>query len=209
MIVRASGGSNLVQPKLYKTSSLSSILQAEQQDRFLQLGELSQLVSFFNSGNKRLDIAKLITSNADFLVSKAADKIFVGGSPFSYLERPQAAFLDTDSYNELLMSQELSGNASTNFLNNASSSLFDANESLPPGFKPISVVKYGPERMRKSLRDLDWFLRYLTYSIVAGDANILSVNIRGLRELIDNACSSAAAIVALREMKKWCLTLFE
>lgn len=63
--------------------------------------------------------------------------------------------------------------------------------------------------MRKSLRDLDWFLRYLTYAIVSGDPNILSVNIRGLRELIDNACSSAAAIVALREMRRTALLIFE
>ena len=62
--------------------------------------------------------------------------------------------------------------------------------------------------MKKSLRDLDWFLRYLTYAIVAGDPNILSVNIRGLRELIDNACSSAAATVALREMRKNALNIF-
>nr|YP_009396615.1 phycobilisome linker polypeptide [Vertebrata australis]ARW65801.1 phycobilisome linker polypeptide [Vertebrata australis] len=209
MIVKASGGSNLVQPKLYKTASLSSILQAEQQDRFLDLGELNQLVSFFSSGNIRLEIAQLISSNANFLVSQAANKIFVGGSTLSYLERPQASFLNTNISDEVPMSQQLSGNASTNFLNNISSSLFDAGETLPPGFKPISVVKYGPERMKKSLRDLDWFLRYLTYAIVAGDTNILSVNIRGLRELIDNACSSAAVIVALREMRKLCLTLFE
>nr|YP_009395598.1 phycobilisome linker polypeptide [Vertebrata isogona]ARW64471.1 phycobilisome linker polypeptide [Vertebrata isogona] len=208
MIVKASGGSNLVQPKLYKTASLSSILQAEQQDRFLELGELNQLVSFFSSGNRRLEIAQLISSNANFLVSQAANKIFVGGSTISYLERPQASFLNTDSLSEIPMSQQLSGNASTNFFNNITSSLFDAGETLPPGFKPISVVKYGPERMKKSLRDLDWFLRYLTYAIVAGDTNILSVNIRGLRELIDNACSSAAVIVALREMRKSCLTLF-
>nr|ARW60615.1 phycobilisome linker polypeptide [Polysiphonia sp.] len=208
MIVKASGGSPLVQPKLYKTVSLSSILQAEQQDRFLQLGELNQLVSFFSSGNKRLAIAELLTKNADFLVSKAAEKVFVGGSSLSYLERPQASFLDIDSSSSFAMSQELSGNSSTDFLNDISSSLFNANDSLPPGFKPINIIKYGPKRMKKSLRDLDWFLRYLTYAIVTGDSNILSVNIRGLRELIDNACSSAAAIVALREMRKLSLNLF-
>ena len=209
MIVKASGGSPLVQPKLYKTVSLSSILQAEQQDRFLQLGELNQLVTFFSSGNRRLEIAELLTRNADFLVSKAADKIFVGGSSISYLERPQASFLDIGSSNDLKASRALSGNASTNLFDNISSTLFDNNEPLPPGFKPINIVKYGSQRMKKSLRDLDWFLRYLTYSIVSGDTNILSVNIRGLRELIDNACSSAAAIVALREMRKLSLALFE
>nr|YP_009395184.1 phycobilisome linker polypeptide [Bryothamnion seaforthii]ARW63952.1 phycobilisome linker polypeptide [Bryothamnion seaforthii] len=209
MIVKASGGSPLVQPKLYRTVSISSILQAEQQDRFLQLGELNQLTSFFNSGNKRLEIASLLTKNANFLVSKAADKIFVGGSPISYLERPQAAFFNADVLNDTDMSKDLSGNASVNLLDNISSALFNTNDPLPPGFKPINVVRYGSTRMKKSLRDLDWFLRYLTYAIVAGDANILSVNIRGLRELIDNACSSAAAIVALREMRKLAIVLFE
>nr|YP_010618704.1 Phycobilisome linker polypeptide [Rhodomelopsis africana]WAX02717.1 Phycobilisome linker polypeptide [Rhodomelopsis africana] len=209
MIVKASGGSPLVQPKMYRTVSLSSILQAEQQDRFLQLGELSQLVSFFSSGNKRLEVTQLLTKNASFLVSRAADKIFVGGSSISYLEVPQASFLDIESNNEVSMSQELSGNSSTNLFDNISSALFDASDPLPPGFKPINIVKYGSERMKKSLRDLDWFLRYLTYAIISGDFNILSVNIRGLRELIDNACSSAAAIVALREMRKLSLNLFE
>lgn len=208
MIVKASGGSTLVQTKLYTTASLSSILQAEQQDRFLQLGELNQLVTFFSSGSRRIQIAQLISANANFLVSQAANKIFVGGSPVSYLERPQASFLDNNSSDNVSMAQQISGNSSVNFFENISSSVFDASESLPTGFKPISVVLYGNERMKKSLRDLDWFLRYLTYSIIAGDTNILSVNIRGLRELIDNACSSAAALVALREMRKACLGLF-
>lgn len=206
MIVKASSGSPLVNPKLYLTASLSSIAQAEQQDRFLQLGELNQLVAFFNSGTKRLDIANILSKNANFLVSKAADKIFVGGSPISYLERPQASFLDIDSSNDLNDMQAVLGNTSIKFVSNVSSS---SNESLPPGFKPINVVKYGSTRMKKSLRDLDWFLRYLTYALVTGDFNILSVNIRGLRELIDNACSSAAAIIALREMRKFAINIFE
>nr|YP_010156025.1 phycobillisome linker protein [Cumathamnion serrulatum]QQY85241.1 phycobillisome linker protein [Cumathamnion serrulatum] len=209
MIVKANSGSPLVEPKLYQTVSISSITQAEQQDRFLQLGELNQLVSFFNSGSKRLEIANTLGKNANFLVSKAADKIFVGGSPISYLERPQAAFLDIDSSNSNSMEKDLLGNASNNLFENLSSSLFNANDSLPPGFKPIDVVRYGSIRMKKSLRDLDWFLRYLSYAIVTGDTNILSVNIRGLRELIDNACSSAAAIVALREMRKLSMKIFE
>nr|YP_010619478.1 Phycobilisome linker polypeptide [Xiphosiphonia pinnulata]WAX03491.1 Phycobilisome linker polypeptide [Xiphosiphonia pinnulata] len=209
MIVKASGGSPLIQPKMYRTVSLSSILQAEQQDRFLQLGELSQLVSFFSSGSKRLEVVQLLTKNANFLVSRAADKIFVGGSSISYLERPQASFLDIDSNNQVFISKELSGNSSNNLFDNISSVVFDPSDPLPPGFRPINIVKYGSERMKKSLRDLDWFLRYLTYAIISGDSNILSVNIRGLRELIDNACSSAAAIVALREMRKLSLNLFK
>ena len=42
MSVNASGGSPVAQPQLYRTASISTIMQAEQQDRFLQLGELNQ-----------------------------------------------------------------------------------------------------------------------------------------------------------------------
>jgi len=208
MIVKASSGSPLVRPQLYRTASISTIVKAEQQDRFLQLGELNELVSFFNSGSKRLDIADLLTKNANILVAKASDKIFVGGSAISYLERPQAAFLEKDTIDESMNTQDLTGNTQSNFLDGVATA-FNSNDSLPPGFKPINVVRYGSTRMKKSLRDLDWFLRYLTYAIIAGDPNILSVNIRGLRDLIDNACSSAAATVALREMRTVALQIFE
>lgn len=204
MIVKASGGSPITRPQLYKTSSILTITQAEQQDRFLQLAELKDLVVFFNSGEKRLEIANTLAKNANFLVAKAADKIFVGGSSISYLERPQASFLSSNNVNDM---QNISSDVTSNILDGLNA-VFDSSYSLPSGFKPINVVKYGSMRMKKSLRDLDWFLRYLTYAIIAGDPNILSVNIRGLRELIDNACSSAAAGVALREMRKIALGIF-
>lgn len=208
MSVKASGGSPAAKPQLYRTASISTIAQAEQQDRFLQLGELNELVAFLNSGSKRLEIADLLAKNANILVSKAVDKIFVGGSAISYLERPQASFLlNEDDKISFLSNQSLSGNTQQNLLTGVQSA-FSSVEGLPPGFKPINVTRYGRQRMKKSLRDLDWFLRYVTYAIVAGDANILSVNIRGLRDLIDNACSSAAATVALREMRKTALTIF-
>jgi phycobilisome core-membrane linker protein len=56
--------------------------------------------------------------------------------------------------------------------------------------------------MQKSLRDMSWFLRYVTYAIVAGDPNIISVNVRGLREIIENACSGAATIVAFKRCSR-------
>nr|YP_009244447.1 phycobilisome core-membrane linker protein [Agarophyton chilense]AMK96689.1 phycobilisome core-membrane linker protein [Agarophyton chilense]ASP44584.1 phycobilisome core-membrane linker protein [Agarophyton chilense]UAD84382.1 phycobilisome linker polypeptide [Agarophyton chilense] len=207
MSVKATSGSPLVCPQLFRTASISAIVQAEQQDRFLQLGELDQLVTFLKSGNKRLEVADILTKNANLLVSKAADKIFVGGSPISYLERPQASFLSINQLSNQSSFQNLSGDIQNNFLGIVSST-FSTSDSLPAGFKPINIVRYGNNRMKKSLRDLDWFLRYLTYAIVAGDPNILSVNIRGLRDLIDNACSSAAAIVALREMRKIAISIF-
>lgn len=205
MSVNASGGSPLAKPQLYRTAPISTIAQAEQQDRFLQLGELNELVVFLNSGVKRLEIADLLAKNASILVSKAADKIFIGGSGISYLERPQASFLSDNQINDA-MSQQLSGDTQKNLLGGLRST-FKSGEGAPPGFKPINVARYGPNRMKKSLRDLDWFLRYLTYAIIAGDPNILVVNIRGLRDLIENACSSAAAVVALREMRKGSLEI--
>lgn len=209
MSVKASSGSPLAVPRLYKTASVSTIIQAEQQDRFLQLGELNELAVFLNSGEKRLEVADLLTKNSNILVARAADKIFVGGSAISYLERPQASFFQPDQsvINYSAASQQLLGNTQNNVLSSVASA-FRASDSLPAGFKPINISRYGLTRMRKSLRDLDWFLRYLTYAIVAGDPNILSVNIRGLRELIDNACSSAAAAVALREMRTIALSIF-
>lgn len=204
MNVKASGGSPKVQPQLYKTATISTIAQAEQQDRFLQPGELNELVTFLRSGNQRLDIANTLRKNANILVAKAADKIFVGGAAISYLESPQAAFLMDDLPN---LGQQSAGDIQVNLLDGLQSS-FDSGQASPAGFKPISISRYGTTRMKKSLRDLDWFLRYLTYAIVAGDPNILSVNISGLRELIDNACSSSATIVALREMKKTALAYF-
>nr|YP_009297373.1 phycobilisome core-membrane linker protein [Erythrotrichia carnea]AOM66716.1 phycobilisome core-membrane linker protein [Erythrotrichia carnea] len=203
MSVQASGGSPLVKPQLYKTTSILAIKQAEQQDRFLEKGELNQLAFFLNSGVQRLEIADILTKNANVLVSRAADKIFVGGSAISFLERPQASIRDDDKKT----ADSISGDAQSNILEGFGS-LFSSGDASPPGFKPINVSTYGATRMRKSVRDLDWFLRYLTYAIIAGDTNILSVNIRGLRELIENACSSAAAIVALREMRRTALTIF-
>nr|QUE29651.1 ApcE [Erythrotrichia foliiformis] len=203
MSVQASGGSPLVKPQLYKTTSILAIKQAEQQDRFLQTGELNQLAFFLNSGIQRLEIADILTKNANVLVSRAADKIFVGGSAISFLERPQASIIDENQQSNT----NALGDTQSNILEGFGS-LFSSGDTSPPGFKPINVSTYGTVRMRKSVRDLDWFLRYLTYAIVAGDTNILSVNIRGLRELIENACSSAAAIVALREMRRNALTIF-
>nr|YP_010471110.1 phycobillisome linker protein [Synarthrophyton patena]UVF62939.1 phycobillisome linker protein [Synarthrophyton patena] len=206
MRVKASGGSPTAKPQLYRTASMSTIAQAEQQDRFLQLGELNELVTFLNSGVKRLEVADLLAKNANILVSKSADKIFVGGSAISYLETSQASFLFENNFNEQIV-QQLSGDTQQNLLNGLQN-VFAGGEGAPPGFKPINIVRYGSSRMKKSLRDLDWFLRYLTYAIITGDPNILTVNIRGLRDLIENACSSSAAIVALREMRKIAIMLF-
>ncbi len=211
MSVKASGGGSLSRPNLYQTLPVATISQAEQQDRFPAIGELSELSSYFKSGAKRIEIAKIISDNSDLIVSRAANRIFVGGSPMSFLEKPPVdesekvatTFASGTQQSESTLGTVTFVEAKGGFFSNISS-LFSATGSagpIPAGFQPINVARYGPANMQKSLRDMSWFLRYLTYSIVAGDPNIITVNVRGLREIIQNACSIPATIVALQEMR--------
>jgi phycobilisome core-membrane linker protein len=148
----------------------------------------------------RLEIAQTLTQNADLIVSRAANRIFTGGSPLSYLEKPSAP--DTaevvDSRNGSVTYSE---GGSGGGLFGGLRSVFSSSGPTPPGFRPINIARYGPSNMQKSLRDMSWFLRYTTYAIVAGDPNIIVVNTRGLKEVIENACSIDATIVAIQEMR--------
>jgi phycobilisome core-membrane linker protein len=213
MSVKASGGSSVARPQLYQTLPVSKISQAEQQDRFLGIGELSELTSYFNSGNRRIEIAQIITANSDLIVSRAANRIFTGGSPMAFLEKPDQPEESMKLTASGIKTSELGG---VTYVENKSG-LFDGIKTLftatgsgpiPAGFQAINVSKYGPSNMQKSLRDMSWFLRYLTYAIVAGDPNILIVNTRGLREIIERACSTAATIVAIQEMRAASLGYF-
>jgi phycobilisome core-membrane linker protein len=226
MSVKASGGSSVARPQLYQTVAVATIAQAEQQDRFLGRGELEELTRFFNSGAKRLAIAELLTRKAELIVSRAANRIFTGGSPMAFLERPPVdtapvmtvagTVLDTSEGMKLgtvTYAQSASGGGSGGgggLLGGLKGALSGGDGgAAPPGFRPISVVSYGPSNMAKSLRDMSWFLRYTTYAIVTGDANILTVNVRGLREIIEKACSTPATIVALQEMRSASIAYFK
>lgn len=218
MSVKASGGSSVARPNLYQTLPVSTISQAEQQDRFLGRGELSELSSFFSSGLKRLAIADALTRNSELIVSRAANRIFVGGSPMAFLEKPReeapvpvgmgGIAIDTQEGMKLGTVTYVSGGGGGILEGLRTLFLTPSSGPIPPGFRPINVARYGPGNMAKSLRDLSWFLRYLTYAIVAGDPNIISVNVRGLREIIENACSSDATVVALQEMRVAALGYF-
>src|SRR6476469_11025260 len=227
MTVKASGGSSVARPQLYQTVPVATISQAEHQDRFLQRGELSELASYFSSGALRIEISATLTNNSELIVSRAANRIFTGGSPLAFLERPQEPVMAVAAAsrggsanvsegmklgNVTYVESRAGGNGGGGgFL--GLGNLFSGNGGgysgpIPAGFQPINVSRYGPGNMTKSLRDLSWFLRYITYAIVAGDPNIISVNVRGLREIIENACSSAATIVAMQEMKAASLGYF-
>ncbi len=217
-MISASGGSSVARPQLYQTVPLSKLSQAEQQDRFLDKGELKELDTFFQLGTKRVEIAQLITRKSELIVSRAANRIFTGGSPMSYLEKPKeevpvmvpAGGNETDVRRQMELGTVTYAESGGGFLEGLKA-LFSVSSSsipVPPGFRPINVSRYGPQNMQKSLRDLSWMLRYVTYAIVAGDPNIITVNVRGLREIIENACSSAATLVALGEMQAASLEYF-
>ena len=218
MSVKASGGSSVARPQLYQTVPVATIIQAEQQDRFLAGGELSALSEYFRSGTKRLEIASTITQNSDLIVSRAANRIFTGGSPMAYLEKPVEAPVQemamagagTDVSRTMQLGTatyvESGGGFFEGFRNIFSGS---TGGPAPAGFRPINVARYGPSNMQKSLRDLSWMLRYVTYAIVAGDPNIITVNVRGLREIIENACSGDATLLALQEMRGASLGYFK
>lgn len=219
MSLKASGGSSLARPQLYQTVPVSAITQAEQQDRFLDKPELNELIAYFQSGSKRLDIAQTLTRNSDLIVSRAANRIFTGGSPMAYLEKPpveEMALVGAGKVTNVQEGMKLgtvtyaeSGSGGGSGFLGGLKGIFASSGPIPPGFRPINVSRYGPSNMQKSLRDLSWFLRYVTYAIVAGDTSILIVNTRGLREVLENACSIDATIVALQEMRSASIEYFQ
>lgn len=219
MSLKASGGSSLARPQLYQTVPVSAITQAEQQDRFLDKPELNELIAYFQSGSKRLDIAQTLTRNSDLIVSRAANRIFTGGSPMAYLEKPpveELALVGAGTVINVREGMKLgtvtyaeSGSGGGSGFLGGLKGIFASSGPIPPGFRPINVSRYGPSNMQKSLRDLSWFLRYITYAIVAGDTSILIVNTRGLREVLENACSIDATIVALQEMRAASIEYFQ
>ncbi|CCH68402.1 Phycobilisome core-membrane linker polypeptide [Richelia intracellularis HH01] len=217
MTLKASGGSPVARPQLYQTLAVSKIAQAEQQDRFLGNWELQELATYFASGAKRLEIAQVLTDRSEIIISRAANRIFTGGSPMSFLERtrePEQEMAISMAGKGLPTSRELGTvtyvESRGGFFGNLSSIFTSGSGGITPvAFRPINISRYGPDNMAKSLRDLSWFLRYATYAIIAGDTSILSVNTRGLRDIIGNACSIEATIVALQEIKVASISYFK
>ncbi|TYQ31676.1 phycobilisome rod-core linker polypeptide [Pseudanabaena sp. UWO310] len=222
MSVTASSGAVNARPRLYQTAITSTISQIEQQDRFATRSELDDLSTYFQSGQKRIEIAAILTKNSDNIVSKAASRIFTGGSAMAFLEKPKdAEELEVDRAGRVVdikrgmeLGTTIYAEASEggflgtikNFFSNTG--LTGVVDAAPANFRPINISRYGADRMKKSLRDLSWFLRYATYAIVAGDPNILAQNVRGLREIIEAACSTDATIVALQTMKQAAASYF-
>ncbi|MEM9155417.1 MAG: phycobilisome rod-core linker polypeptide [Cyanobacteria bacterium P01_F01_bin.33] len=199
MGIQASAGSVVSRPRLYQTVPVSTITQAEQQDRYLASTELERLADFYNSGEKRLLVVGVLSANYESIVGRAANRIFSGGGAISYLDQsPVDEALDSQYFIE-------SGGSFANLIRE----LFSASGvPTPPNFRPIPIATYGEANMKKSLRDMAWFLRYISYAIAAGDPSILAINTRSLREIIEDACSTDATLVAIGEMKQAALNYF-
>lgn len=215
MAITTSSGAVDARPQLYQTALSATIVQLEQQDRYPGRTELEDLNTFYQSSLKRLEIAAIITQNSETIVSKGAGRIFTGGSPMAFLEKPkeeEKKGMDgqrIDIVRAMTLGTVTYAEASSGFFE-LLRSFFSAEGviEIPPGFRPINIATYGAERMKKSLRDLSWFVRYTTYAMVAGDPNILAQNVRGLREIIENACSADATLVALQAMRNAAMSYF-
>ncbi|MGF1588422.1 MAG: phycobilisome rod-core linker polypeptide [Pleurocapsa sp.] len=224
MNVNTGGGSPIVAPQRYQTTPLAVISQAQQQDRNLKSSELNRLASYFDSGTKLLEIVKTISQNADAIVAAGGDRIFSGGNSLDYLQKPQqlvslpgygkpvtatqaavakANVSQNQNKAHSVQSRSLTGGRTFNFIELLVEAVYKmqvtGREPLPGGFKRINISRYGTARMKRSMRDLAWFLRYITYAIVAGNENILTVNAQGLRGVIPEDVT-VATVVALKEM---------
>ncbi|NJK48391.1 photosystem I reaction center subunit XI [Candidatus Gracilibacteria bacterium] len=238
MSVNASGGSPVANPLRYQTIPLSVISQAEQQDRTLKHSELDKLLSYFRSGTKLLQIVDTLAQNADRIVAAGGNRIFWGGNCMDYLEKPVEkvnlpGYVKAVTLADAALAREAAADRSvqklqaSNVTNGATSgnsnpigrlveTLQDAvagmmsgdKGPLPGGFKTINISRYGPVRMKRSMRDLAWFLRYVTYAIVAGDPSLLRVNVRGLRGIIPEDVT-LTTVVALQEMRWKSLSYFK
>lgn len=128
-----------------------SIVNADAEARYLSPGELDRIKSFVTSGQRRLQVAQMLTDNRERIVKQAGDQLFQ--------KRPDVV--------------SPGGNA------------------------------YGQEMTATCLRDMDYYLRLVTYGIVAGDTTpIEEIGIVGVREMYKSLGTPIDAVSeSVRAMK--------
>ena len=214
MTDRINGGSPVVHVQQYHTVPTAVIVGADQRDRYLNHSETKTLLAFLNTGLQRLEVARVLAQHAYEIVAAGGKRIFVGGNPMDYLElpgesvgMPGSEYFVAEDYLSPKTKQTKNGQINrtvspgiTNPVDWVKGLFFSGKPSVPSRFRAIGIADYGSVRMKRSMRDLDWFLRYITYAIVAGDTSIISVNTKGLRGVIPEDVT-VATTVALREMQ--------
>lgn len=224
MTDRINGGSPVVYPQQYCTVPTAVIDGAQMRDRYPNHSEFKELSTFLSTGLQRLEIAQTLAQQADKIVAAGGKRIFVGGNPMAYFEQPVdkiglpgSGYYVAEDYlsaadrekkeSGILVSQRSAESSVSGPLSWIQKLLFSGKPSVPSSFRAINISDYGKVRMKRSMRDLGWFLRYVTYAIVAGDTSIISVNTRGLRGVIPEDVTLATS-VALREMQWKSLSYF-
>jgi phycobilisome core-membrane linker protein len=219
MTVHTNSGSPVVYPQRYHTLPTAILTQVEQQDRWLNTSELKTFSDFFRSSSKRLQIAEKLGQQSQSIIAAAANRIFYNGSAMAYLEPPPnrenlpgytlpPRRMTTRSKEPLKLQLPSYGNPFRGLSEFLQTQLSQDRDPLPGGFRPINIKRYGPARMKRSMRDLDWFLRYAVYAIAAGDCSIITVNTRGLRGVIPEDVTEAT-VVAIQEMRWRSLQYFK
>ena len=229
MTDRTNGGSPVVYPQQYHTVPTAVIDGARLRDRYLNSSEIAELSTFLSTGLQRLEIAQVLADKSDKIVAAGAKRIFVGGNPMSYFEPPREDIgLPGSGYfvgEDYLLSAErgeairakatqskrdsrpVDSDKANSIMVWLRGLFYSGKPSVPTSFRAINIRSYGPVRMKRSMRDLGWFLRYITYAIIAGDTSIISVNTKGLRGVIPEDVTLATS-VALREMQWKSLSFF-
>jgi allophycocyanin-B len=114
-------------------SVINQIIEsADDQLRYLSVSELQAVKDYMTTGEKRLQIAQVLTENKKRIIDQAQKQLFT--------KRP---------------------------------------EYVQPGGNA-----YGDKRYNQCLRDYDWYLRLVTYGIIAGSKEpIESIGLVGVREM--------------------------
>ena len=163
MSVTASSGSPRVSPQLYDTLPLSSVRQAEQQDRFPRCGT-GQPDQFFPERPEPR--SGLQGSECQCSADRGARRQphFVGGTPLSFLDEPLAPATSQQGEDRLAADQQAFASSVETFVQGSGGGGFlgriregfstpaDVRILIPAGFTPINISRYGNERMRKSVR---------------------------------------------------------
>jgi phycobilisome core component len=120
--------------------------------RYLDRDAMDRLKSYFETGEKRVQAAALINSNAAGIVKQAGLKLF---------------------------------------------------EEIPELIRPAGNA-YTTRRYAACLRDMDYFLRYATYALVAGSTDVLDERVlQGLRETYNSlGVPAGPTVIGIQIMKE-------